>query len=153
MKAFKIISVLAAVLALTGLPGFFNTLPPALDYRMGYALLVFGHALAGLSIIVGAILSLKGKVNISKWLLILGCCFAAYGKFVEGYHFQYPLFYTFKYSSFEGFKEFQNGYSIDFVFGLLAALLIYFQQKAEIESQNKPAQVNPCNPSENPRIT
>ena len=133
MKAFKIISVLAAIWALVGVPGFFNTLPPALDYKIGYVLLVFGHAIAGLAIVAGAILTLKEKVNISKWLLVVGCAFAAYGKITEGYHFQYPLFFSFKFSSFEGFKEFQNGYSIDFPFAILAGLLFCFSLSAEYE--------------------
>ena len=137
MKKFKITAVIACVFALTAIPGFFNTLPQATDYQIDFALLVFGHALAGISIVIGTILTLQNKISVAKWLLICGCLFASYGKLVAGYHFQYPLFYSFKFSSFEGFNSFSDGYTLDLPFILLAGALIYLHQPAELESQNQ----------------
>ena len=63
MKTFKILSILSAIWAFLGVPGFFDTLPSALDYKIGYALLAFGYAIAELVIVAGSALALKEKMN------------------------------------------------------------------------------------------
>ncbi|MEM7790499.1 MAG: hypothetical protein AAF546_03785 [Verrucomicrobiota bacterium] len=125
MKIFKTLSILAAIWALLGVPGFFNTLPAALNYRIEYAFLVFGHVLTELCIVTGSMLALKEKMNIAQWLLIFGCVFSAYGRITEGYHYHYPHYFSYKFNFFYGEKELQNGFSIDLPFAALAALMFY----------------------------
>jgi hypothetical protein len=136
MKKFKIFAVIASLLALTGIPGFAHTLPSVADYKPFFAALVVGHAIAGLIIVLGTALLFTKKNQIGKGLVITACAFASYGKVVEGYYYEYPLYLSFRYGSFSGFDSFSNGFSLHIPFVILTAILIYLYQSAyETEAQ------------------
>jgi len=131
MKKFKIFAVIACLLAFTGIPGFAHTLPPVADYKPFFAAIVIGHAIAGLAIILGTALLFTKKNQIAKGMIITGCAFASYGKVVEGYYFEYPLYFTFRYGSFSGFESFSNGFSLHIPFLILTVIFIYLYQSTD----------------------
>lgn len=82
------------------------------------------HFVAGLSIVLGAVLTFVGRFKLAQYFVALGCLVAAFGIVVEGYVFEYPLVVTSRFGYFFSEEIYTDGYVMHIPFLVIAIALI-----------------------------